>query len=99
MSADTSQHDDQRYPTLSADKARPIAAVNGIEWEKEYLFIVTCSFWGYPPADVHHIVQEPIFGLLLQHSTALKNRVIVKFQNMQAVNVLFLLYRPVSEKN
>ena len=48
----------------------------------------------YPPAVVHHIVSVPVFGLLLQYRTALMNRVIIKFQNMQAVNISFLLYRP-----
>jgi len=98
MSVHTSQHDDRRCPTLSTDKARPIAAVNGIEWEKEYLFIVICSFWGYPPAVVHHIVPVPVFDMLLQYRTALMNCVIVKFQNMQAVNFSFLLHKAVSEK-
>ena len=35
---------DRRYPTLSADKVRPIAAVNGIESKREYLRVVACSF-------------------------------------------------------
>ena len=48
----------------------------------------------YPPVVVHHTVSVPVIGFLLQYRTALMNRVMVKFRNMQAVNVSFLLYRP-----